>query len=249
MHLPNRRPQRAYLGRVALTKALWPIVFLIVAIVFIVVMKPQLAQLLDRVSWLHAHYNKGQVDIDATLDKVAQTESEPAKQEVQKVIDAGRVQATETIAAKANPTAIDLSKVKALRQFLNTDLQVLAQLLKAAAVSPRVSMKQSWDTLEPDVLRVAEVFGFEPPAGTDNELKQSLLYLTTRVQASQNVMIGVYGLAEAHQKVLLSPDGTVKGEDAERFVRSCMTIVAELSLQLDQTLNQQGRGPTSKTGE
>jgi hypothetical protein len=106
----------------------------------------------------------------------------------------------------------------------------------ANAYGPRVAIEQSWEILQANVVKAAKVLGFMPTEGADSELKQALFYLTTRVLNSQNVMIGVYGLAAARQKVQANPAGEVKAEEAERFALSCMAIIAEPSLQLVKTV-------------
>jgi hypothetical protein len=57
--------------------------------------------------------------------------------------------------------------------------------------------------------------------------------LTLNVLNSQWLMVGVYSLATALQKVKDNLDAEVSPKDADDFVKSCMAIITNLSLEVD----------------
>jgi len=124
---------------------------------------------------------------------------------------------------------------------MGRDLELDEKLLNVAAAAPVAAMIESWAILKKNVVETAKLHGFEPPGGSNSEVKQALFYLTTRVLDSQDVMIGVYSLTTAMQKVEQKPDAEVSIRDAQDFVRYCMAIVADLSFDVDKVITSEAR--------
>lgn len=130
-----------------------------------------------------------------------------------------------------NATDIKLGRIRSLYGSLGSELEVLEQLSKTSR-NPTDIIERSWEILKENVVKTARALGFRPKPSAESELKQALFHLTTRVLNSQRVMIAVYQLAIDRKKA------DVKAEDAERFAVHCISIIAQLRLELDKNARQ-----------
>jgi hypothetical protein len=94
------------------------------------------------------------------------------------------------------------------------DLEILEKLTSIAEKLPRAAIKESWEILKRNVIETANVFGFRRVEEDGSDLSQAVNFLALDVLESQAVMIGVYALATALQKVDKNPNADVSVKEA-----------------------------------
>jgi hypothetical protein len=197
--------------------------------------------LIEGIAELVVEYKGVKVSLKKALDKVAKEYSR-VEEKARKAIEiAATTKAGGGISVTAAPTVRSAlgAKAQALRDSMGRDLEHLEKLSNVTATAPVAAMIESWAILKKNVVETAKLHGFELSGGSSSEVKQALFYLTTRVLDSQDVMIGVYSLATAMQKVEQKPDAEVSVRDAQDFVRYCMAIVADLSFDVDKLIESE----------
>jgi hypothetical protein len=117
----------------------------------------------------------------------------------------------------------------ALRVSMGNDLKGLGTLSAIAEKVPWESIKASWEILSKNVIETAKLFGFKHVEGERSDLSQAVHYLSLYVLESQEFMVDMYALKTELQKV----EKTSNAEDAQVFVRSCMTVLRRLLLYLE----------------
>jgi hypothetical protein len=130
--------------------------------------------------------------------------------------------------AVVHPRMRDTEKEKQLRLEIGYDLEILEKLTSIAEKFPQAAIKESWEILSKNVIKTAKVFGFKRVEGDDSDLKQAVYYLSIDVLESQQFMIDMYGLKIELEKI----DKTSNAEDAQVFVKSCMTVLSRLRTSL-----------------
>ena len=191
----------------------------------------RLAGFLPRAAWKWLSENA----IKADLQKVEQAVSKPSSDA--EVVVEFPITVTSKTSAQINFTLFDPLKAHGLRAAMGIDLENLEQLSKHPSQSGRDALERSWQIVQANVIKTAEVFGFKAIESTDTPLKQAVYYLTYRL-GSQNVMIAVYGLAAAFQKFQDDANEDIEPTNAESFVMNCMATIAELGLQLDRAMGE-----------
>jgi hypothetical protein len=191
-----------------------------------------LAGFLPKAAWTWL----GENSIKADLQKLEQAVSKDPEHEEVEIQFPLRV--TSRSSARINFTLFDPSAAKRLRDTMGVDLEKLERLSKDASQSGHERVRQSWEIVQENVVKMAEVLGFRPDESTDSVLKQAVYYLTFRIQ-SQTVMIAVYGLAALLQKLDAGDDNDPT--NVERFATNCMATIAELRLLLDQETEEKSR--------
>jgi hypothetical protein len=126
--------------------------------------------------------------------------------------------------AVAYPRMRDPKKVKERALAMRYDLEILEKLTSIAETLPRAAIKESWEILSKNVIETAKVLGFKYVEGGNSDLKQAVYYLSIGVLESQQFMIDMYGLKTELEKI----DKTSNAEDAQAFVRACMTVLSRL---------------------
>jgi hypothetical protein len=123
---------------------------------------------------------------------------------------------------------------------MGRDLENLEHLSIVAATAPTAAMKESWAVLKKNIVETAKLLGFDVTGASSRSSSEALSFLTTNVLGSQDLMIDVYSLAAAIQKVEKKPDSEVSVRDAQDFVRYCMAIIADLSFEVDKLITPKG---------
>jgi hypothetical protein len=158
-----------------------------------------------------------------------------ADKKIQKAISlSAHVQAKTTVTA--NPTVVSLQTAKELRSSMGRDLEFLVQLATVMPVTPRAAIEQSWEILEQNVVEMAKLFGFKEE-GVHDPIKA--VYYTNLFLKSKNVTVGMSSLAAGFQKVEGQPHIEVAVRDAQDFVKYSTAIVADLSFEVDRTLESE----------